>query len=97
MQFLVFGTFYETIFVYVFECFTYMYICMYTVYMPGTHEGQKRTWIPLEVELGLAVSCHAGPLQELLNRLCNLPGTGFVVLVLHCWAERLIGARSNAY
>lgn len=59
MQILVFGTSYETIFVYVFECFTYMY-----VYMLGTYEGQKRAWIPLEVELGLAVSCYVGARSE---------------------------------
>lgn len=56
MQFLVFGTSYETIFVYVFECFTYMY-----VYTLSTYEGQKRAWISLEVELGLVVGAGSEP------------------------------------
>lgn len=38
--------------------FDYMYVCIYTIYVPGAHRGQKIALDPLEVELYMIVKCH---------------------------------------
>ena len=37
-----------------------MYLCMYYVYLPGAHGGQRRAMDSLELKLVTAVSCCAG-------------------------------------
>lgn len=59
MQSLVLGPPCGTTFVYFLcELVFYLHVCMHTVCMPGVCEGQKGALDSLEVELGLAVSCH---------------------------------------
>lgn len=75
---------------YVFKCFACMYIS--TPYVCSAPRDQKKVSDPLELELGMAVSCHVGtwetnlgPLQDqpvLLRDDCRVISPALAVFIL---------------
>jgi hypothetical protein len=45
---------------FVYQCFACMYVCIYGICEPGTHEGLKRASDLLQLELQVVVGCHVG-------------------------------------